>query len=66
MTDLFDHQVSSTTEKRGTGANEKVRHRGRCSCGHTTHLHYSTQEAARTALRLTHIAILTLNERTTA
>ena len=63
MTDPFDHQVTSTKEKRGHGANEQTRYRGRCSCGHTTYMHYSTPEAARTAVRRTHITSLTLNER---
>jgi hypothetical protein len=59
MTDE-EHQVSTTPEKRGQGANAQVRHRGRCSCGRSTFMHYSTLDAARTAMNRTHIAELNL------
>jgi hypothetical protein len=55
VNDPFDHQVTTTSEKRGQGANAQTRYRGRCSCGHTTYMHYSTPEAARTAVRRTHL-----------
>jgi hypothetical protein len=58
-----EHSISVISEKRGSGANARVRYRGRCSCSHTTFMHYSTPDAARTALERTHIASLTLNER---
>lgn len=58
-----EHTVSSVPEKHGQGANAQTRHRGRCSCGVTTNLHYSTPDAARTAIRRTHLADINLNER---
>lgn len=51
----FEHEVSSTAEKRGEGAKAQTRYRGRCSCGHVSYLHYSTPQAARTAVRRTHL-----------
>lgn len=65
MIDPPDHVVSSTTETRHlgqAGGRDVVRHRGRCSCGKQTNLHYSTADAAKTAIRLTHIVDVTLNE----
>lgn len=61
---MIAHIASSTKEIRGDKHN--VRYRGRCSCGHKTYMHYSTAVAAETAIRLAHIAEVTLNERTTA
>lgn len=61
MTDE-EHTVSATKEIHGQGANALTRYRGRCSCGHVTFMHYSSPAAARTAIKRTHIASLTLNE----
>lgn len=61
---MTEHVASATKEIRGDKHN--VRYRGRCSCGKTTSLHYSTPDAAKSAMEHTHIAEINLNERTTA
>ncbi|MGA9527153.1 MAG: hypothetical protein WBS24_03445 [Terriglobales bacterium] len=55
MKESPEHTVTSIPEKHGNGAGERVRHRGRCSCGASTYMHYSTPDLAKTALRRTHI-----------
>lgn len=57
--DVSDHIANAIAEKRA----DKMRYWGRCSCGTTTHMRYSTPESARTAIRRTHIADIQLNER---
>jgi hypothetical protein len=51
---VSDHTASATKETRGDKHN--VRYRGRCSCGRVSFMHYSTPEAARTAITRAHIA----------
>ena len=50
------HTLSVMKEQRRTGPGEALttRYRGRCSCGAQTFMHYSTPDAARTAMRRTH------------
>lgn len=60
MTD--EHAVTAIKEPHKVGRETITRWRGRCSCGRTTYMHYSTPIAATTALNRTHIAELNLNK----
>ena len=49
-----EHAVSALAEKHDDG----MRFRGRCSCGKSSYMVYSTKAAAKAALRRTHLADL--------
>ena len=50
-----EHTVTAMKEIRHIDGHDAVRWRGRCSCSAQTYMHYSTPEAARTAVRRTHL-----------
>jgi len=61
MTD--DHEISAMKERHrehGT-AHDVLRWRGRCRCGAKSYMTYATTDAAKTALRRTHLISVAAN-----
>ena len=56
-----DHEISALPEKHQVRSEAVTRYRGRCSCGAVSFMHYGTKQAARTALRRTHMISVDAN-----
>lgn len=50
----YDYSYTKEIQPGQSPVSERVRYRGRCSCGRKTHMGYSTPAAALSAIRLTH------------